>query len=79
MPSYTWPRKRQARPERCIWRLIIPAMATMSVLLEPSTAPAIKGINAFSYLVRRFSQIDGYRCLSLIRALAVVNCQSALA
>ena len=30
-------------------------------------------------LVRRFSQIDGYRCLSLIRALAVVNCQSALA
>jgi hypothetical protein len=26
-----------------------------------------------------FSQIDGYRCLSLIRALAVVNCQSALA
>jgi sporulation protein YlmC with PRC-barrel domain len=31
------------------------------------------------WLVRRFSQIDGYRCLSLIRALAVVNCQSALA
>ena len=30
-------------------------------------------------LVRQFSQIDGYRCLSLIRALAVVNCQSALA
>ena len=33
----------------------------------------------FKWLVRRFSQIDGYRCLSLIRALAVVNCQSALA
>ncbi len=30
-------------------------------------------------LVPRFSQIDGYRCLSLIRASAVVNCQSALA
>ncbi len=30
-------------------------------------------------LVARFSQIDGYRCLSLIRASAVVNCQSALA
>ena len=34
---------------------------------------------AATVLVRRFSQIDGYRCLSLIRALAVVNCQSALA
>jgi len=33
----------------------------------------------YHLLVRRFSQIDGYRCLSLIRALAVVNCQSALA
>ena len=30
-------------------------------------------------LVARFSQIDGYRYLSLIRASAVVNCQSALA
>jgi hypothetical protein len=30
-------------------------------------------------LVARFSQIDGYRCLSLIRASGVVNCQSALA
>ena len=29
--------------------------------------------------VARFSQIDGYRCLSLIRASAAVNCQSALA
>ena len=34
---------------------------------------------AMAELVRQFSQIDGYRCLSLIRALAVVNCQSALA
>jgi hypothetical protein len=30
-------------------------------------------------LVARFNQIDGYRCLSLVRALAVVKCQSALA
>ncbi len=30
-------------------------------------------------LVARFNQIDGYRCLSLMRALAVVKCQSALA
>src|SRR5947207_14799564 len=30
-------------------------------------------------LVARFNQIEGYRCLSLIRALAVVKCQSALA
>ena len=35
--------------------------------------------NVLNALVRRFSQIDGYRCLSLIRALVVVNCQSALA
>jgi uncharacterized membrane protein len=30
-------------------------------------------------LVARFGQIDGYRCFSLMRASAVVNCQSALA
>src|SRR5437762_9619756 len=29
-------------------------------------------------LVARFSQIAGYRCLSLMRAFMVVNCQSAL-
>ena len=29
-------------------------------------------------LVARFSQIEGYRCLSLTRASGVVNCQSAL-
>ena len=33
----------------------------------------------FVFLVARFNQIDGYRCLSLMRALAVVKCQSALA
>ena len=31
------------------------------------------------HLVAQFSQIAGYRCLSLMRALAVVKCQSALA
>ena len=29
-------------------------------------------------LVARFSQIEGYRCLSLMRALGVVKCQLAL-
>jgi len=29
-------------------------------------------------LVARFSQNDGYRCLSLTRALGVVKCQLAL-
>jgi hypothetical protein len=31
------------------------------------------------YLVARFSQIEGYKCLSLTRALDVVKCQLALA
>jgi ABC-type oligopeptide transport system ATPase subunit len=30
-------------------------------------------------LVARFSQIEGYRCLSLMRAFGVVKCQLALA
>ena len=34
---------------------------------------------ADALLVARFIQIEGYRCLSLMRALAVVKCQSALA
>jgi hypothetical protein len=29
-------------------------------------------------LVARFSQIEGYRCLSLTRALGVVKCQLAV-
>ena len=29
-------------------------------------------------LVGQFSQIEGYRCLSLMRALGVVKCQLAL-
>src|SRR6266567_5291996 len=37
----------------------------------------LSGGKAF-LLVARFSQIDGYRCLSLTRALEVVKCQSAL-
>jgi hypothetical protein len=50
--------------------------------LEVNDEPSEEGkakLAARNVLVRRFSQIDGYRCLSLIRALAVVNCQSALA
>src|SRR6478672_65140 len=31
-----------------------------------------------SYVVVRFSQVEGYRCLSLTRALGVVKCQLAL-
>jgi len=30
-------------------------------------------------LVARFTQIEGYRCLSLTRAVGVVKCQLALA
>jgi predicted membrane channel-forming protein YqfA (hemolysin III family) len=30
----------------------------------------------FAMLVARFSQIEGYRCLSLVRASLVVKCQS---
>jgi hypothetical protein len=38
-----------------------------------------KANSAPSRLVARFSQIEGYRCLSLIRAFGVVKCQLALA
>src|SRR5664279_4395379 len=41
--------------------------------------PDVEWVNSYAILVARFSQIDGYRCLSLIRASVVVNCQSALA
>jgi hypothetical protein len=34
--------------------------------------------NRIKSLVARFSQIEGYRCLSLIRAFGVENCQLAL-
>ena len=53
---------------------------------EPGQAPAatvpINRLNVRSFitnLVAQFIQIDGYKCLSLIRASAVVNCQSAFA
>ena len=36
-------------------------------------------ISGHQYLVARFSQIEGYKCLSLTRALDVVKCQLALA
>ena len=48
--------------------------------------PTAKSLSAFSLkpqsdrlLVARFSQIEGYKCLSLTRALDVVKCQLALA
>ena len=44
---------------------------------EPQKRPA-EGRSA-RRLVARFSQIDGYRCLSLMRACGVVKCQLALA
>ena len=47
--------------------------------------PTAKSLSAFSLkpqsdrlLVARFSQIEGYKCLSLTRALDVVKCQLAL-
>jgi hypothetical protein len=44
----------------------------------PSVLQPGKG-RYLSDLVARFSQIDGYRCLSLMRASGVVKCQLALA
>src|SRR6516165_2560865 len=38
--------------------------------------PLERGVD--SRLVARFSQIEGYRCLSLMRALGVAKCQFAL-
>jgi hypothetical protein len=35
-------------------------------------------LQVFDMLVARFSQIEGYRCLSLTRALGVVKCQLAV-
>src|SRR6266404_3697230 len=51
----------------------------------PSASAAILGVLSphpkipFPPLVARFSQIEGYKCLSLTRALDVVKCQLALA
>ncbi len=47
------------------WRGVLPTGAMLEVEYER--------------LVARFSQIDGYRCLSLMRASGVVKCQLALA
>ena len=44
--------------------------------LEPLTTISASVLAA---LVAQFSQIDGYRCLSLMRASGVVKCQLALA
>jgi hypothetical protein len=54
-------------------------LETIAATIEYASCPASAIEASETELVRRFSQIDGYRCLSLIRALAVVNCQSALA
>src|SRR6266568_2597327 len=44
----------------------------------PNGGTFVTSAIVFERLVARFSQIDGYRCLSLTRALEVVKCQSAL-
>ena len=41
--------------------------------------PDTLDVHADGRLVAQFSQIDGYRCLSLMRASGVVKCQLALA
>src|SRR3981189_2968019 len=46
---------------------------------DGTTIESSSNLKGSTELVARFSQIDGYRYLSLIRASAVVNCQSALA
>ena len=38
----------------------------------------VKRVILAAGLVARFSQIEGYKCLSLTRALGVVKCQLAL-
>jgi hypothetical protein len=50
-----------------------------STRTESLLVPALMVLYRGGRLVARFNQIDGYRCLSLMRALAVVKCQSALA
>jgi TRAP-type uncharacterized transport system substrate-binding protein len=76
-----------------MWNLVrIPFLLALMALpvhaVEPDWPDAITiatgspGGTYFVYgegLVARFSQIVGYRCLSLIRASIVVNRQSALA
>jgi hypothetical protein len=63
---------------------LVPAMKTLVV--HPCDETSLRGASEAAemglitpVLVARFSQIVGYRCLSLIRASLVVNCQSALA
>src|SRR5262249_48509888 len=43
-----------------------------------ATHPRLRPEQRLGTLVARFSQIEGYRCLSLMRALGVVKCQFAL-
>ncbi len=69
-------------PSAWLWNHLLLLLGPLKVLLGPveDFTSKVHGFwNTGIFLVRRFSQIDGYRCLSLIRALAVVNCQSALA
>src|ERR1035437_9916254 len=54
-------------------------MTDMAVNQYGEKDPALRWLIGRQFvLVARFSQIEGYRCLSLIRALGVVNCQLAL-
>jgi len=51
------------------------AMKAGAIFVDHTTASA----EVARELVARFSQIEGYKCLSLTRALDVVKCQLALA
>jgi len=72
-----WLRKyRRRRPCRARRGPVRVSPSPSDLVFLPTRASSWNQISIGLPLVRRFSQIDGYRCLSLIRALAVVNCQS---
>ena len=66
-----------------IFKDAVPHASHVGVLWNPTTPSHVQVLKTVQLtadrLVARFNQIDGYRCLSLVRALAVVKCQSALA
>jgi hypothetical protein len=56
-----------------LYRSVFPRLALIQ------TAGGSAALRIASELVARFSQIEGYRCLSLTRAFGVVKCQFAVA
>ena len=71
-------------PERHLARFVVEVVDGLDLR---AMSGSYRGSGSASYhprlllglLVARFSQIEGYRCLSLMRAFGVVKCQLALA